>query len=59
MFAGIEINPGIASGAEFCAELLANGVLSMDTQDTVIRLAPPLIFRTRWIAALRVEHATR
>ena len=42
MFAGIEVDPAIASGADVCAALLANGVLSKDTHKTVIRLAPPL-----------------
>ncbi|MCW5588970.1 MAG: ornithine--oxo-acid transaminase [Legionellales bacterium] len=40
---GLEIDPHIASGREFCLRLLEKGILSKETHDTVVRLAPPLI----------------
>lgn len=40
---GIEINPKICSAREICLALLAKGLLSKETHETVVRLAPPLI----------------
>src|SRR5262245_44278292 len=42
-WAGAEIEPKIASAREACERLLAKGVLSKETHQTVVRLAPPLI----------------
>jgi ornithine--oxo-acid transaminase len=40
---GVEIDPRIASARTVCETLLAHGVLSKETHETVVRLAPPLI----------------
>ena len=43
LFAGIEIEPAFGDARLVCEKLLASGVLSKETHDTVIRLAPPLV----------------
>jgi ornithine--oxo-acid transaminase len=43
LWAGAEIDPDYASARDVCERLLARGVLSKDTHDTVVRLAPPLV----------------
>jgi ornithine--oxo-acid transaminase len=43
LFAGIEIEPSFGDARAVCERLLAAGVLSKETHDTVIRLAPPLV----------------
>jgi ornithine--oxo-acid transaminase len=43
LWAGAEIDPAFASARTVCERLLANGVLSKETHDTVVRLAPPLV----------------
>jgi ornithine--oxo-acid transaminase len=43
LWVGAEIDPQIASARTACERLLAKGVLSKETHDTVVRLAPPLI----------------
>jgi ornithine--oxo-acid transaminase len=43
LWAGAEIDPQVASAREVCERLLARGVLSKETHDTVVRLAPPLV----------------
>jgi ornithine--oxo-acid transaminase len=43
LWAGAEIDPNCAGAREVCERLLAKGVLSKDTHDTVVRLAPPLV----------------
>jgi ornithine--oxo-acid transaminase len=40
---GVEIDPSFASARAVCEGLMAAGVLSKDTHDTVVRLAPPLV----------------
>ena len=42
LLVGIEIDPAAASARQVCEGLLAEGVLSKDTHDTVVRFAPPL-----------------
>ncbi|MET0528534.1 MAG: ornithine--oxo-acid transaminase [Microvirga sp.] len=42
LWAGAEINPEFASAREACERLLVKGVLSKETHQTVVRLAPPL-----------------
>jgi ornithine--oxo-acid transaminase len=39
---GVEVKPGV-SAHELCLQLLEKGVLTKETHETVIRLAPPLI----------------
>jgi ornithine--oxo-acid transaminase len=43
LWAGAEINPCFASARTACERLLAKGVLSKETHNTVVRFAPPLI----------------
>jgi ornithine--oxo-acid transaminase len=43
LWAGAAIHPAFASAREVCERLLAKGVLSKETHETVVRLAPPLV----------------
>ena len=43
LLVGLVINPRYYSAREFCLQLLKHGVLSKETHETVVRLAPPLI----------------
>ena len=43
LWAGIDIDPGLASGREICERLLVEGVLAKDTHGSTLRLAPPLV----------------
>lgn len=43
LWAGIDIDPELASGREVCEALMARGVLAKDTHGSTIRLAPPLV----------------
>ena len=43
LWAGIDIDPGLATGRQVCEPLLARGVLAKDTHGSTIRLAPPLV----------------
>lgn len=43
LFIGVEIDPQHASAREVCERLMDKGVLSKETHDTVVRLAPPLV----------------
>jgi ornithine--oxo-acid transaminase len=43
LWVGAEIDPRFASARAICERLLAKGVLSKETHDTVVRMAPPLV----------------
>jgi ornithine--oxo-acid transaminase len=43
LWAGADIDPDVASARTVCERLLARGVLSKETHDTVVRFAPPLV----------------
>jgi ornithine--oxo-acid transaminase len=43
LFIGIEIDPRQARAREVCERLMAHGILSKETHETVVRLAPPLV----------------
>lgn len=43
LFIGIEINESLASAREIVEQLMSRGMLSKETHETVVRLAPPLI----------------
>jgi ornithine--oxo-acid transaminase len=43
LWAGAEIDPRFATARQACEALLKKGVLSKETHDTVVRLAPPLV----------------
>jgi len=43
LFIGVEIDPALCSARKVCEMLMSRGLLSKETHDTVVRLAPPLI----------------
>ena len=43
LWAGIDIDPAIATGREVCEALMRRGVLAKDTHGSTIRLAPPIV----------------
>ena len=43
LFIGIEIDPALGSAREVCERLMDRGLLSKETHETVVRLAPPLV----------------
>lgn len=43
LWAGIDIDPSLATGREVCERLAQRGVLAKDTHGSTIRLAPPLV----------------
>ena len=43
LFVGIEIDPAFGSARAICEALMARGLLSKETHQTVVRLAPPLV----------------
>jgi len=43
LWAGIDIDPALATGREVCERLLERGVLVKDTHGSTIRLAPPIV----------------
>ncbi|HEY9423904.1 MAG TPA: ornithine--oxo-acid transaminase [Microterricola sp.] len=43
LWAGIDIDPELASGRAVCESLMERGVLAKDTHGSTIRLAPPIV----------------
>lgn len=43
LWAGVDIDPALASGRAVCEALMERGVLAKDTHGSTIRLAPPLV----------------
>lgn len=43
LWAGIDIDPALASGREVCEALMSRGLLAKDTHGSTIRLAPPIV----------------
>jgi len=43
LWAGIDVDPALASGREVCERLAARGMLAKETHGSTIRLAPPLV----------------
>ena len=43
LFIGIDVDPDQATARDICERLMARGLLSKETHETVVRLAPPLI----------------
>jgi ornithine--oxo-acid transaminase len=43
LFIGIEVNPDFGNARTICEALMQRGLLSKETHETVVRLAPPLI----------------
>jgi ornithine--oxo-acid transaminase len=42
LWAGVDIDPALATGREICEALMHKGVLAKDTHGSTIRLAPPI-----------------
>ena len=49
LFIGIEIDPAMADTRQIVEGLLARGLLSKETHETVVRLAPPLVINPEQI----------
>ncbi len=43
LFIGMEIDPEFATARAICEALMSRGLLSKETHETVVRLAPPLV----------------
>jgi len=43
LWAGVDIDPDLATGREVCERLMARGVLVKDTHGSTIRFAPPIV----------------
>ncbi len=43
LWAGVDIDPALATGREVCEALMARGVLVKDTHGSTIRFAPPIV----------------
>lgn len=43
LWVGIEVDPTLGSAREICERLMDRGILTKETHETVVRLAPPLI----------------
>ena len=43
LFIGVEIDPAVGSARDICERLMDRGLLSKETHETVVRLAPPLV----------------
>jgi ornithine--oxo-acid transaminase len=43
LWIGIEMSPGARDARWVCEQLMSEGILTKDTHDTTIRLAPPLV----------------
>ena len=43
LFIGISIDPALGSARTICEVLMDRGLLSKETHETVVRLAPPLV----------------
>jgi ornithine--oxo-acid transaminase len=49
LFVGIEIDAAVGCAREICERLMDRGLLSKETHETVVRLAPPLIISRKEI----------
>lgn len=43
LWAGIDIDPDVMTGRQFCLQMLRRGALVKDTHGSTVRLAPPLV----------------
>ncbi len=43
LWAGVDVDPNVASAKELCLRLAEEGVLTKDTHETTLRFAPPLV----------------
>ena len=49
LFVGVEIEPSLGTAREVCEALMKRGLLSKETHETVVRLAPPLVIEKQEI----------
>jgi ornithine--oxo-acid transaminase len=49
LFVGVEIEPSLGTARAVCEALMERGMLSKETHETVVRLAPPLVIDRREI----------
>ncbi len=49
LFVGLEIEPALGSARAVCEALMKRGLLSKETHETVVRLAPPLVIEKQEI----------
>lgn len=61
LFVGIDIDPRYGSARSFCERLMKRGMLSKETHETVVRLAPPLVVKRSEIdwALTQIEAVVR
>lgn len=52
LWAGLDIDPGLATGREICERLLQRGILAKEAHGQTVRLAPPLICTNQDITTL-------
>ena len=43
LWVGVDVDPEYATAREICERLMKKGVLTKETHETVVRLAPPLV----------------
>ena len=43
LWAGLDVDPQLATGRQVCEQMQANGALAKDTHGSTLRLAPPLV----------------
>ena len=59
LLVGVDIDPAWCGGREFCERLLQGGVLTKETRESVVRLAPPLVIERQTLDhAIDVIEAT-
>ena len=49
LFVGMEIEPSLGTARAVCEALMDRGLLSKETHETVVRLAPPLVIEKQEI----------
>jgi ornithine--oxo-acid transaminase len=49
LFIGVEIDPSLGTARAVCEALMTRGLLSKETHQTVVRLAPPLVIEKQEI----------
>ena len=54
---GMELDPAVIPARTFCEKLMAAGILSKETHDTVVRFAPPLVISREQLDAALVAIA--
>jgi ornithine--oxo-acid transaminase len=59
LWAGVDVDPHLATGRQVAEELMARGVLTKDTHGSTLRFAPPLVATPRHIhfAMDQLEHS--